>query len=352
MVYNFSAGPSAIPSSVLLQLKSEMLDFEGQGYSLLCTSHRSAVYEEVHTRAIQGIRTILDVPDTHSVLLLAGGASLQFGVIPYCFARDRGAGITITGSWSKKAYQDMKRVASAKVVWEHHKDEPFPKALHCDEPLGYIHYTSNETIEGVQWRGIPSCDGLDTVVDVSSDIGSRVIDLTQYALLYGGTQKNIGIAGLTVVIIRNDLIARIPDDVPAYMNYGVHVEKNSLYNTPPVFAVRALDLVLQWIQSQGGVRKIEKSNAKKANIIYDALDEYPDVYSTVECNRSLMNIVWRLQSEEQTNVFLNFSKEKKFVGLRGHRSIGGIRASLYNAVPLEWAEELSNVIHQFARIHG
>lgn len=347
-IHNFSAGPAAIPQSVLLQLQSELCDFNGSGYSLLSTSHRSGLYEEIHHRAINGIRAVLRVPKTHSILLLGGGASLQFGMIPMNFAMEKAVGIALTGKWAEKAYSDLKQIANPFVLWKRSTDEEFPKSLTHSKPLHYVHLTSNETIDGVQWQTLPDCNNVDIVVDASSDLGSRNIDITRCAVVYAGAQKNLGVAGVTIVIIRNDLFEGIPDTIPSYLNFATHQKTNSLYNTPPVFAIRVLDLVLQWIEAQGGLDAIEQYNATKAHMIYETLDAHPETYTTVRNNRSRINIVWSLQTDAANEIFLLRAEEAGCIGLRGHRSTGGIRASLYNAVSSESVRILAECIQDFA----
>ncbi len=352
IVHNFSAGPSAIPQTVLQQLQEELCDFGGTGYSLLCMSHRGDIYEEVHQRAINGIRAVLRVPETHSILLLGGGASLQFGMIPMNFAQGRPVGIALTGKWAEKTYADLKRVSLPHIVWARNGDEAFPPLLECEDSLTYVHITSNETIDGVQWWELPECGTTDLVVDASSDIGSRAINITRCAGVYAGAQKNLGIAGVSIVILRNDMFDRIPQDIPAYLNFETHRKSDSLYNTPPVFAIRVLDLVLQWIEEQGGVDAIEQNNRSKSQMLYSALDAYPDVYTTVKNNRSSMNIVWNLGSKELTDRFLSLASAEGFVGLKGHRSLGGLRASLYNAVTQGSVDTLADFVRQFAEEHS
>jgi phosphoserine aminotransferase len=355
--HNFYAGPSVLPVPVLEELSATLVDYKGIGLSLMETSHRSKEYDEVHEAAIAGVRSSLGVPDDYSILLLAGGATLQFAMVPMNLMTSEGADIVVSGSWAKKAIADMSHYGTPNVLFDGSESGfttlPDAGSLKLSGSASYLHITSNETIQGLQWKQFPATGNVPLVADMSSDILSRSIDITKFGLIYAGAQKNMGPAGVTVVIIRDDLIDRVPQ-LPAYLSYKVHAEKNSLYNTPPVFAVYALSLVMKWIDGQGGVPALEKRNAEKAALVYGVIDRFTGFYSCPVDRRyrSTMNVVFRLPSEELEKQFVAESVENGMTGLKGHRSVGGIRASLYNALPIESTKALVDFMESFAAQHG
>ena len=353
-VYNFYAGPSTLPEPVLQEIQSNIADTNGEGLSIIETSHRSPLYDEVHNKAIELIRSLLKVPKDYSILLLGGGATLQFSMVPFNFLRPGGScDIAVTGSWAKKAQADAKLFGEVNVVFDGSASGftslPEPGEVQPTKGSKYLHITSNETIGGIQWKEFPKSGKIPMVADMSSDIAGREIDVSQFGLIYAGAQKNLGPAGATVVIIHQDMLDKVPDDSPAYLNYKVHAEKNSLYNTPPVFSIYGMMLTLQWVKSQGGVKAMEKRNTKKAKLLYDVIAGSDGFYRCPvdENARSTMNVIFRLPTEELEASFIGEAKRNGMVGLKGHRSVGGCRASLYNAMPVEGAEALAQFMKEF-----
>ena len=348
--YNFYAGPSTLPVEVLKRLQKDLPDYEGTGLSLIETSHRSPEYDKVHTRALALIRDLLRVPDSHDILLLQGGATLQFGMVPMNIAEEgKPIDFVLNGAWGKKAKADAEQFGDVRVV----SKSPRPEGLDMNSDASYMHITSNETIGGEQWQHFPDAGSVPLVADMSSDIMSRSLPVSSFGIIYAGAQKNLGPAGVTVVIIRKDLVDRSSRPLPAYLKYRTHAEKDSLYNTPPVFAIWALSLVLEWIAAKGGVEKIESINEKKASMVYEAIDGSDGYYSCpVDTDiRSRMNVVFRLPNEDLEKQFVAEAKARDMIGLKGHRSVGGCRASLYNALPVEAAEQLTDFMKEFRAAH-
>jgi phosphoserine aminotransferase len=353
--YNFYAGPSTLPVEVLEELQEELADYHGEGLSMIETSHRSPMYDRVHEETIELFHELMGIPENYKVLFIGGGATLQFGMLPMNLLKPDTVGEYVkSGSWAGKAISDARTIGQVRIVWDG-KDSgytalPDPASLNPGEDAAYLHLTSNETIGGVQWKAFPKTGDIPLVADMSSDILSRSFDVRDFGLIYAGAQKNIGPAGVTVVIIRDDLAAASPENLPAYLRYKIHAEKNSLYNTPPVFAIYAINKVLKWLKVRGGVAGIEKLNAQKAEAIYSVIDGNPGFYSSpVEKNiRSHMNVVFRLPSEELEKEFIARTKDRGMLGLKGHRDVGGCRASLYNALPLEGARVLADFMKDFA----
>lgn len=356
--HNFYAGPSVLPVPVLEELRDTMVDYHGKGLSLMETSHRSDEYDEVHAGALGALRALLDVPESYSILLLGGGATLQFGMVPMNLLAGGAADIVVSGSWGKKALADIKAVGTANVLWSgaDTKFTTLPRTGDVAPSTGtaYLHITSNETIEGLQWKEFPAAGNVPLVADMSSDIMSRRIDVSKFGLIYAGAQKNLGPAGVTVVIVRKDLLDRCPDSVPAYLQYRTHAKGDSLYNTPPVFAVYALSLVLNWVTAQGGLDAVARTNTDKAAVVYGAIDESGGFYRCpVDIRyRSAMNVVFRLPTEELEAEFIQGAEERGMVGLPGHRSVGGCRASLYNALPPASAAALGEYMREFRKKKG
>ena len=352
--YNFNAGPSALPKEVLEIAQSELVNFQNSGMSVMELSHRSKEYDAVHEKAKALFKELLAIPDSYEILFLQGGASLQFPMIPLNFlGKNEVANYVMTGSWSEKALDEANKLGNTAVAASSKEDNyryiPSLNEINVSENAAYLHITSNNTIFGTQWKTFPTIENVDLIADMSSDILSRAFDVNQFALFYAGAQKNLGPAGVTVVVLRKDLLNRIPNDIPTLLNYETHVKKNSLYNTPPTFSIYMLSLVLDWIQKQGGVKAVEAKNNEKASLIYKCIGESDGFYTphAKEDSRSFMNVTFTLPSEELTKKFISQSKEKGFVGLGGHRSVGGCRASIYNAVPLEACEQLVQFMNQF-----
>lgn len=362
-VFNFAAGPATLPLPVLEQAQRDLVSLPGIGASALEVSHRSAWFEEVITEAEANLRSLLAIPDSHHVVFCQGGASMQFSMVPMNFLRGAGrlAAYVETGSWSAKALKEAKKEGSARAVWSG-KDEGFVRTPVDDElravldgDAAYVHITSNETIHGVEFPATPVVPPvLPLISDSSSDLLSRPMDISSYALLYAGAQKNAGPAGVTIAIIGDELLARIPDDLPTVMDYRTYVENRSTYNTPPVFAIYVLMLVTRWLEDEvGGLEKQLERNREKATVVYDTIDGSDGFYRghAERGSRSLMNVTWHLPSKDLERRFIDEAAALGLMELKGHRSVGGIRASLYNAMPLAGARALADFMREFAGAH-
>lgn len=355
--FNFSAGPSTLPVSVLETLRDDLVDYQGMGLSLVEASHRSPEYDAVHSSTVSLVKELLQVPDSHEVLLLQGGATLQFGMIPLNFMQPGGSCDAVhSGSWAKKAIADSAKVGKVNIIFDG-KDSSYttlPETVSCTPGASYLHITSNETIGGVQWKTFPDTGDVPLIADASSDIMSRPLPVEKFGMIYAGAQKNLGPAGVTLVIISKALLEKCPDSLPAYLNYKSHSEAGSLYNTPPVFAIWAMGEVLKWVKANGGLSGVEKLNEKKAATVYNAIAAHGDFYRCPvdEKVRSNMNVVFRLPTEELEAQFISEAKAEGMIGLKGHRSVGGCRASIYNAMPLEGAEKLAAFMDAFAKAHS
>lgn len=354
--YNFNAGPSALPLEVLKQAQEELINFKNTGMSVMELSHRSKEYEEVHNQAISLLKELLNISDDYEVLFLQGGASLQFSMIPMNFLSvGKVANYILTGSWSEKALKEAKLLGETRIgastKEENYKSIPSLDSLDISENDAYVHITSNNTIFGTQWKTFPTNVKVPLIVDMSSDILSRPLDVNNFDIIYAGAQKNLGPSGVTVVIMKKELLDRANDNVPTMLRYDTHADANSLYNTPPTFAIYMLSKVLQWVKDNGGVEAIEKRNEEKAKLIYDVIDESNGFYigHAEPGSRSLMNITFNLKNEELSKKFLAEAKAKGFIGLNGHRSVGGCRASTYNSVPKEACEALREFMIEFQK---
>jgi phosphoserine aminotransferase len=352
--YNFNAGPAALPLAVLEKANAEWLNIFGSGMSVMELSHRSKEYEQIHAKAQNLLRELMNIPENYEVLFLQGGASLQFSMVPMnLLPKDQVAYYVLTGAWSDKALKEAKKVGKTKVAASSKEDNytyiPPIEEIQLGEDAAYLHITSNNTIYGTQWKVFPTSSTVPIVADMSSDILSKKIDVSSFGLIYAGAQKNLGPSGVTVVIIRKDLINNSLSELPTMLNYETHAKNNSLYNTPPTMAIYLLSLVLEWVKEQGGVEAIEKINEQKAKVLYKMIDESEGFYKghALPDSRSHMNVTFTLPNEDLTKKFLSQAKEEGFVGLSGHRSIGGCRASIYNAVPLEHCEKLAEFMETF-----
>ncbi|MBE7149645.1 3-phosphoserine/phosphohydroxythreonine transaminase [Bacillus mycoides] len=352
-VYNFSAGPSILPLPVLEKVQKELVNYNGTGMSVMEMSHRSSYFQSIIDEASSLLRELMNIPDEYEVLFLQGGASLQFSMIPLnLMSTYKKAGYVLTGSWSKKALQEAGKVGEVQVIASSEKEKftTIPKMddLPNDEELDYVHITTNNTIEGTKYVDIPHLERVPLVADMSSNILSEQYDVTKFGLIYAGAQKNLGPAGLTIVIIKRDLIGSANSACPTMLNYETYSENNSLYNTPPTFSIYVAKLVLEWLKEQGGVSAIEEQNRMKSSLLYNFLDESKLFTSPVDPTyRSLMNIPFTTPSEELNNQFLQKSKERGLVTLKGHRSVGGMRASVYNAMPTQGVQELVDYMKEF-----
>jgi phosphoserine aminotransferase len=352
-VYNFSAGPAVLPEPVLKKAAAEMLDCNGSGMSVMEMSHRSKDFEAIIGGAEASLRKLMTIPDNYKVLFLQGGASSQFAMVPLNLMGANGkADFINTGTWSKKAISEAKRYGTANVVATS-EDKNFsyiPKVAKekFDPAASYVHITSNNTIEGTKYASFPDTGKVPLVADMSSNILSEAMDVTKFGLIYAGAQKNIGPAGVTVVIIRDDLVGHALPITPTMLNYDTHVKEKSLYNTPPTYGIYIAKLVFEWMLDMGGVPAMEKVNKDKAKILYDFLDNSGIFKGTaVKEDRSIMNVPFTLPSDELTDKCLKEAKQNGLVQLKGHRSVGGMRASIYNAMPVEGVKKLVEFLKKF-----
>ncbi|QQK75629.1 3-phosphoserine/phosphohydroxythreonine transaminase [Salicibibacter cibarius] len=362
-IHNFNAGPAALPPEVLRQAAFELENYNGTGMSIMEHSHRGESYEHVHHEAIATTKRLLGISDAYEVLLLQGGASLQFAMVPYnLLPPDQKANYILTGAWSEKAKKEAdhlgKTYSGASGEDNNYKRIPDFEAIETTVDDAYIHVTSNNTIYGTAWQDFTRMAEwkAPVIADMSSDIFSRSLPVENFDLIYAGAQKNIGPSGVTLVIISKTLLEKtkaIAQDVPTILRYSTHAEKASLYNTPPTFAVYMLKNTLQWIEANGGLQAMETRNREKAALLYNAIDESDGFYRghAHPSSRSNMNVTFKLPTEELTRLFLEEAKERQFSGLNGHRSVGGCRASIYNAVSLESCEALRNFMVSFQQKH-
>jgi phosphoserine aminotransferase len=352
-VYNFSAGPSTLPLPVLEKAQRELINTNKSGMSVMEMSHRSDMYLDIISEAERLLRELMDIPDNYQVLFLQGGASLQFAMVPLnLFSNSKTADFVNTGQWSKKAIQEARKYGTVNVIASS-EDTMFNYIPELDEEqfsedADFFHITMNNTIYGTRWTKLPDTGKVPLVTDMSSSILSQVYDVSKFGLIYAGAQKNIGPAGLTVVIIRDDLIGKADDKVPTMLDYKIHADSKSMYNTPPTFAIYMALLVFQWLKELGGIAEIEKRNIEKANLLYDFLDNSSLFKGTVvPKDRSLMNIPFILPTEELNKKFIRQANDAGLVNLAGHRTVGGMRASIYNPMPLEGVKALVDFMKKF-----
>ncbi len=354
-IYNFAAGPAVLPEAVLQQVQAELLDWHGAGMSVMEMSHRGKEFMSIAADAEADLRELMNIPANYKVLFLQGGASAQFGMIPMNLLRGKKtADYLNTGEWSKKAIAEAKKYCEVNVVAtsadKNFSYVPQQSAWNLSADAAYVHYTSNETIGGVEMFWTPEVGAVPLVADMSSHILSRPVDVAKHALIYAGAQKNIGPAGLTIVIVRGDLIGETLLGTPSMYDYKIHAENDSMYNTPPTFAVYVAGLVFKWLKANGGLLAMEKTNVTKANMLYDYLDA-TDFYQcpTAKENRSRMNIPFTLKNEALDEEFLKQAKALGLMQLKGHRSVGGMRASIYNAMPVEGVKVLVAFMRAFEK---
>ena len=355
-IFNFNAGPAALPLKVLEEIRESFLDFEGTGMSIVEISHRSAAFDNVVNDAVERTKRLLKIDDSYHVLFLQGGASLQFPMIPMNFLpADRTADYVNTGTWSAKAIKEAEILDKKIRVAASSEDQNFsyiPEEIRFNNEAEYVHITSNNTIKGTQWKNFPDTGGIPLAADMSSDIMSRPLDMEKFGLIYAGAQKNIGPSGVCMVIIKKDFLERAADEqLPSMLRYRTYADKNSMYNTPPCFGVYTISLVLKWLeQEMGGLDEMEKYNREKADLLYDFIDS-SDLYTgTAEKNsRSLMNVTFRLRDESLESEFITLAGKNGLGGLKGHRSVGGCRASIYNAVTLEGIRALVEFMKTFEK---
>jgi phosphoserine aminotransferase len=358
-VFNFNAGPAVLPLDVLKEVQAELLNYQGTGMSILETSHRSKAYEAINHEAEANLKELLGLGDNYRVLFLQGGASTQFAMIPMNFLpAGRTADYILTGSWSEKALKEAKLFGNTHIAATtaegNYKCIPQLDEIQLSDNPAYVHLTSNNTIFGTQWKKFPSFGQVPLIADMSSDILNKPFAAEDFSLIYAGAQKNLGPSGVTVVIVRKELLENNPKTIPTMMRYETHAKNDSLYNTPPAFSVYVLNLVLRWVKAQGGLAGIEKLNVAKAALVYDTIDQSGGFYRghAEVGSRSLMNITFRLPSEELEKAFASQAEKAGLIGLKGHRSVGGLRASTYNAMTLDGCRALQQFMLHFQQNNG
>ncbi|CAH1189949.1 Phosphoserine aminotransferase [Paenibacillus plantiphilus] len=357
--FNFNAGPAALPLEVLQKAQEEFVDFEGAGMSIMEMSHRSSIFEKVNNESQELLTELFQIPNNYKIMFLQGGASTQFAMIPMNLLKAGQVGAYVmTGSWADKALKEAKLIGETAVAAssEAHKFNRMPSLSDIEIPANaaYLHVTSNETIEGTQFKEFPNTGDVTLISDMSSDILSRPVDINKFGLIYAGAQKNLGPSGVTIVIAREDLVSESPKTIPTMLRYDTHVKNNSLYNTPPSFAIYMVGQMLKWVKGKGGVAAVEQYNEDKTNLIYNLIDGSGGFYRGFAdpASRSRMNITFRIHDEELEKLFIKESEQQGFVGLKGHRSVGGLRASTYNAVPLESCKALAEFMSDFQKRNG
>ena len=355
---NYFAGPSVLPLEVLEQIRDNIVDYRGEGLSMIEASHRGGMFEEMYDECLASFRRLLGIGDDYDVYFLGGGATLQFTMIPLNFLTEgKVADYCKTGSWANKAASDAQKIGKVNVIFDGKEGGyttlPDPATLRPSENSAYLYLCANETIGGIEWKNFPDTGSVPLIADMSSDILSRPVDVSRFAMIYGGVQKNLGPAGATFIIMRKDMLERRRENLTAYMDYGLHSKEKGLYNTPPVFSIWAVKLVLDWIERNGGLQGMDRRAEEKSGLIYSVIDSSDFFRSPVDkAVRSRMNIVFRLPSEELETRFISESKAEGMLGLKGHRSVGGLRASLYNALPLEDVKALADFMVEFERKNG
>jgi len=359
-IHNFAAGPAVLPVPVLEQARDEMLNWHGSGMSVMEMSHRGKHFEGIIAEAEADLRTLLKIPNNYKVLFMQGGAHQQFSMLPMNFLpKDASADYILTGSWGRTAFKEAGKFGKVRAAFTGEKDNfkalPTAAQLDLDPKAAYLHFTSNETIHGIEWTGEPTPPaGVPLICDTSSDMCSRPFDVSKYALIYAGAQKNLGPAGVVLVIVRDDMLAKVPANLPIMLDYKLMADNKSLFNTPPCYGIYIVGLVVKWLLGQGGLEAIDKHNNAKAAVIYEAIDASGGYYrGHAQANsRSRMNITFRLATEDLENKFAKESTAAGLDGLKGHRSVGGLRASLYNAQSLEAAQALAKFMKDFQAKNG
>jgi phosphoserine aminotransferase len=358
-IYNFSAGPAVLPKEVLQQAQAELIDWHGSGMSVMEMSHRGKEYMGIHAQAEADLRELLGIPANYKVLFLQGGAHLQFSMIPLNLLRGKASADYVnTGEWSKKAIGEAKKFGNVNVVVTNADKNcsyvPAFETWKLDPNAAYVHYTPNETIGGVEFNWIPKTGDVPLVADMSSNILSRQVDVSKFGLIYAGAQKNIGPAGLTLVIVRDDLLGQVQAGTPTMLDYKTHADSESMYNTPPTFAIYVAGLVFQWLKKNGGIAAMEKTNVAKAALLYAAIDASNGFYHcpVSKADRSRMNIPFTLKDANLDGDFLKQADARGLLQLKGHRSVGGMRASIYNAMPLAGVQALVDFMNGFAKSKG
>jgi phosphoserine aminotransferase len=355
-IFNFSAGPAILPEEVLLEAQKELFSYKGSGMSIMEMSHRGKIFDGIIKEADADLRKLLNIDDKYSILFLQGGATLQFSMVPLNLMPPKNkADYIVTGVWAEKALKEAKRVGTINVAGttksENYSRLPKQSELKLDPDAAYVHFTSNNTIYGTEYKVEPEVGNVPLVCDASSDFLSHKINVNKYGLIYAGAQKNIGPSGVVVVIVRKDLLERSSDTLHTYMNYKVHATNETMYNTPATFGIYIAGLVFKWLLNMGGVDVMYKRNVEKAKILYDAIDASDGYYkgTVVPEDRSLMNVTYRLPNEQLEEKFVKEASAKGMSGIKGHRSVGGIRASIYNAFPQKGVEALVTFMEDFKK---
>ncbi|MEH2224829.1 3-phosphoserine/phosphohydroxythreonine transaminase [Nostoc sp.] len=357
-VFNFNSGPAVLPLPVLEEVQRDLMALPGVGMSILELTHRSKTFDRIIRSAESSLRELLGIPNNYNVLFLHGGASLQFSMVPMnLLAKDKSADYIVTGTWSKKAVKEAQRVGTVNIITTPEDSNfsriPQQDELKLDDSAAYVHITTNNTIFGTEWKTEPSVGNVPLIADASSNILSRPIPIKKYALIYAGAQKNIGTSGVALAIVRDDLLDRIPDGLPVMLDYRTHIEHKSLYNTPNTFGIYIISLVCQWLQNKGGLAAVQCENEAKAKLLYDVIDGSDFYRGHADTNsRSMMNVTFRLPSEELEELFVEEAAIAGFEGLKGHRSVSGLRASIYNAFPREGVEALVSFMKKFEQKYG
>lgn len=355
---NYFAGPSVLPVEVLEEMRDNIVDYEGNGLSIIEASHRGGMFEEMYDSCLSTFRELLNIPEDYDVYFLGGGATLQFTMIPTNFlVKGKVADYAKTGTWSNKACSDAQKLGDVNVFFDNKAENyttlPDPKSVKPSDNSAYLYLCANETIGGIEWKEFPDTGDVPLIADMSSDILSRPVDVKKFGMIYGGVQKNLGPAGATFIIMRKDMLERRNPNLTAYMDYALHAKEKGLYNTPPVFSIWGVKLVLEWIKRNGGVEGMDKNADLKSGLIYSVIDSSDFWRSPVDKRyRSRMNIVFRLPSEELEAKFVKEASAEGMLGLKGHRSVGGLRASLYNALPYEDVVALKDFMKEFERKNG
>lgn len=358
-IFNFNAGPATLPLEVIEEAKSELTNYKGSGMSIMEISHRAKEYDFINSETEALVKELLGVPENYRVLFLQGGASTQFAAVPMnLVSEDSHADYVLTGAWAEKAYQEaskfVKTNVAASTKEENYNRIPSNDEIKMSDNPTYLHLCSNNTIFGTEWQSFPDVGNIPLVADMSSDFMSRRVDVSKFGVIYAGAQKNLGPAGVTVVIIRKDLLEGIPSNIPTMLRYDIHAKNDSLYNTPPCFSVYIVNLVLHWLKNNGGLAAAEKRNTEKASLIYDTIDNSGGFYRghALKDSRSLMNITFRLPNEELEKTFAAEAIKQGMIGLKGHRSVGGLRASVYNAMSREGCMALADFMKAFQSKNG
>ena len=357
-IFNFNAGPATLPLPVLEEIQASFLNYQSSGMSITEVSHRSPWFDDVINDAVARTKRLLGLDDKFHVLFVQGGASIQFAMIPMNFlANGDSADYVNTGTWSTKAIKEVKIIGKSHQMVASSEDRNFayiPKNIAFNTDAVYAHITSNNTIKGTQWAQFPDTKGVPIISDMSSDIMSRSLDIEKFGMIYAGAQKNIGPAGVCMVIIRDDMLNRCPDNLPSMLNYKTYADKNSMYNTPPCFSIYCIQLVMKWLEETvGGLAAMEKINREKAGLLYDFMDTTGFYNATADKDsRSLMNVTFRLPDEKLEKQFIKKATDEGMGGLKGHRSVGGCRASIYNAMPIEGVKALVDFMKLFEQKNG